>query len=293
MIRKYLEKWRVPGFCNPKPVVAVVRLSGIIADRSGLGRSGLSSTGLVTVLESAFDMPHLKAVALAINSPGGSPVQSSLIGKRIRALAEEKEIPVFAFAEDVAASGGYWLACAADEIFVNDNSILGSIGVISAGFGFTDAIEKLGIERRLHTQGTKKSLLDPFKPERQEDVARLEDVQRQIHDNFKDLVRTRRGQRLSLDEEELFSGDFWLGKRAVEIGLADGIGDMRTTLRERYGKKVRMRTIGRRPGWLRRRFGFGGGVENSAPILPFEGGGLLDNVIAAVEARAWWSRFGL
>lgn len=228
-----------------------------------------------------------------INSPGGSPAQSALIQRRIRDLALEKEVPVMAFVEDVAASGGYWLACAADEIFVNDNSILGSIGVISASFGFTDAIEKLGIERRLHTQGGKKSLLDPFKPERPEDVARLEDVQRQIHDNFKDLVRTRRGQRLSLNEEELFSGDFWLGKRAVEIGLADGIGDMRATLRERYGEKVRMRIVGRRPGWLRRRFGFGGGVENNMPFLPEGGGGLIDSLVSAVEARAWWSRFGL
>ncbi len=153
MIRKYLEKWRVPGFRNPKPVVAVVRLSGIIADRSGLGRSGLSASSLVAVLESAFEMPNLKAVALSINSPGGSPVQSSLIGKRIRALAEEHKIPVIAFAEDVAASGGYWLACAADEIYADESSVIGSIGVISAGFGFQNAIKKLGVERRVHTAG--------------------------------------------------------------------------------------------------------------------------------------------
>ncbi len=279
-------------FRRPPPVVGIIRLSGVIG-QGGLLRSGLNLETIAPSLERAFRLPGLEAIALSINSPGGSPAQSALIQHRIRDLAKEKEVPVMAFVEDVAASGGYWLACAADEIFVNDNSILGSIGVISAGFGFTDAIEKLGIERRLHTQGGKKSLLDPFKPERPEDVARLEDVQRQIHGNFKELVRTRRGQRLSLDEEELFSGDFWLGKRAVEIGLADGIGDMRSILRERYGKKVRMRTIGRRPGWLRRRFGFGGGAENSAPFLPEGGGGLLDNLVSAVEARAWWNRFGL
>ena len=279
-------------FRRPPPVVGIIRLSGVIG-QGGMLRSGLNLQTVAPSIERAFRLPGLEAIALLINSPGGSPAQSALIQRRIRDLAMEREVPIMAFVEDVAASGGYWLACAADEIFVNDNSILGSIGVISAGFGFTDAIEKLGIERRLHTMGSKKSLLDPFKPERSEDVARLEDVQRQIHDNFKDLVRTRRGQRLNLDEEELFSGDFWLGKRAVEIGLADGIGDLRAVLRERYGKNVRMRTVGRRPGWRRRRFGFAGSAENSAPILPFEGGGLIDGVLSAVEARAWWSRFGL
>ena len=277
-------------FRRPPPVVAVIRLTGVIG-QGGLLRGGLNLETLAPSIERAFRLPGLEAIALAINSPGGSPAQSALIQGRIRDLSIEREVPVMAFVEDVAASGGYWLACAADEIFVNDNSILGSIGVISAGFGFAGAIEKLGIERRLYTMGAKKSLLDPFKPERPEDVARLENVQRQIHDNFKDLVRNRRGQRLSLDEEELFSGDFWLGKRAVEIGLADGIGDIRAILRERYGKKVRIRTIGRRPGWLRRRFGIGAGM--GAPFLPQHDGGLIDGLLASVEARAWWSRFGL
>ncbi|HIM47067.1 MAG TPA: S49 family peptidase [Alphaproteobacteria bacterium] len=279
-------------FRRPPPVVGVIRLTGVIG-QGGLLRGGLNLETLAPSLERAFRLPGLEAIALCINSPGGSPAQSALIQRRIRDLAIEREVPVMAFVEDVAASGGYWLACAADEIFINDNSILGSIGVISAGFGFTDAIEKLGIERRLHTQGGKKSLLDPFKPERPEDVARLENVQRQIHDNFKELVRSRRGQRLSLAEEELFSGDFWLGTRAVDIGLADGIGDIRGILRERYGKKVRIRTIGRRPGWLRRRFGFGMGGAFGAPFGPEEGSSLIENLLASVEARAWWSRFGL
>ena len=279
-------------FRRPPPVVGVIRLTGVIG-QGGLLRGGLNLETLAPSLERAFRLPGLEAIALCINSPGGSPAQSALIQRRIRDLAIEREVPVMAFVEDVAASGGYWLACAADEIFINDNSILGSIGVISAGFGFTDAIEKLGIERRLHTQGGKKSLLDPFKPERPEDVARLENVQRQIHDNFKELVRSRRGQRLSLAEEELFSGDFWLGTRAVDIGLADGIGDIRGILRERYGKTVRIRTIGRRPGWLRRRCGCGMGSAFGAPFGPEEGSGLIDNLLASVEARAWWSRFGL
>jgi len=279
-------------FRRPPPVVAVIRLTGVIG-QGGFLRGGLNLESLAPSLERAFRLPGLQAIALSINSPGGSPAQSALIQRRIRDLAIERDVPVMAFVEDVAASGGYWLACAADEIFINDNSILGSIGVISAGFGFTDALEKLGIERRLHTMGSKKSLLDPFKPERPEDVARLVNVQHQIHKNFKDLVRSRRGQRLSLDEEELFSGDFWLGARAVEIGLADGIGDIRGVLRERYGKKVRIRTVGRRPSWLRRRFGFVATGAMGAPLLPNDGDGLVDNILASIEARAWWSRFGL
>ena len=279
-------------FRRPPPVVGVIRLTGVIG-QGGLLRGGLNLESVAPALERAFRLPGLEAIALSINSPGGSPAQSALIQQRIRDLATEREVPVMAFVEDVAASGGYWLACAADEIFVNGNSILGSIGVISAGFGFTDAIEKLGIERRLHTQGGKKSLLDPFKPERPEDVARLENVQRQIHENFKELVRSRRGQRLSLDEEELFSGDFWLGTRAVDIGIAAGIGDFCRVLRERYGKEVRIRTIGRRPSWLRRRFGFASAGALGAPLLPEDGGGLIEGLLASVEARAWWSRFGL
>jgi len=284
------------AFRRPPPVVGVIRLTGVIGQASLL-RGGLQLDGLAPTIERAFRLTGLEAIALAINSPGGSPVQSALIQQRIRDLAMEREVPVMAFVEDVAASGGYWLACSADEIFVNENSILGSIGVISAGFGFANAIEKLGIERRVHTQGKKKTLLDPFKPEDPEDVARLENLQRQIHGNFKELVRSRRGQRLNLEEEELFSGDFWLGSRAVEIGLADGIGELRAVLRERYGKKVLIRTITRRPGWLRRRFGFGiAGLLNAGLIgtpTEREDGGFIDDVLSAIETRAWWGRFGL
>lgn len=282
-------------FQRPPPVVGVIRLNGVIG-QINLLRGGLQIESLAPFIERAFRLPGLKAIALSINSPGGSPTQSALIQQRIRDLATECDVPVMAFVEDVAASGGYWLACSADEIFVNENSVIGSIGVVSAGFGFSDAIKKLGIERRVHAQGDKKSLLDPFKPERPEDLARLKHLQRQIHANFKELVRSRRGQRLNLEEEELFSGDFWLGGRAVEIGLADGIGDLRGVLRERYGEKVRIRTVARRSGWLRRRFGLSAacmGADIVGSTSDQAVAGFFDGVLSAIEARALWSRFGL
>jgi serine protease SohB len=274
-------------FRSPPPVVSVVRLSGIIGPAAPL-RPGMSLAGLAETLERAFGMGGLKAVALAINSPGGSAAQSSLIMSRIRTLAEERQVPVLAFIEDVGASGGYWLALAADEIWVNPNSIVGSVGVIYAGFGFNEALRKLGIERRLHTAGERKSLMDPFLPERPEDVGRLGAVQREIHDNFKETVRNRRGRRLRAGEGELFSGEFWVGRRAVELGLADGIGDLRGVMRDRFGKRVRLRVVGRRESWLRRRLG--------VPVAGGEsalGHGLADGLIGALEARAWWGRYGL
>lgn len=292
MIRKYLEKWQVPGFRNPKPVVAVVRLSGIIADRSGLGRSGLSASSLITVLESAFEMPHLKAVALSINSPGGSPVQSSLIGKRIRALAEEHKIPVIAFAEDVAASGGYWLACAADEIYADESSIIGSIGVISAGFGFQNAIKKLGVERRVHTAGEMKSTLDPFLREKPEDVERLLELQQDVFASFTDMVRERRKGKLKVPEEELFTGAFWTGRRALELGLIDGLGELTEIMQERYGDKVQFRPVEPRQGWLKQKMGLG----SSAQRWSSSGGNvssIIDDVLVAIEDRGLWNKFGL
>jgi signal peptide peptidase SppA len=198
------------------PVVAVVRLAGVIGSL-GPWRGGLSLAGLAGTLERAFALGGIKAVALAINSPGGSPVQSSLIAARIRALASEKKLPVFAFAEDVAASGGYWLATAGDEIYADESSIVGSIGVISAGFGFPELLQRLGVERRVHTAGVRKSMLDPFRPESPEDVARLEALQGEIHDSFKAHVRERRGARLKADDDTLFSGEFWSGKRALPL----------------------------------------------------------------------------
>lgn len=272
----------VPARARP-PVVAVIRLSGVIGAIGPL-RSGLTLSGLASQLERAFKIPRLKAVALAINSPGGSPVQSALIGQRIRDLAEEHDVPVIAFTEDVAASGGYWLACAADEIYANENSIVGSIGVISAGFGFSELIQRFGIERRIHTAGEKKSLLDPFELEDSKDVERLKSLQKEIHQSFKDQVRTRRGERLKGSDKLLFSGEFWTGRRALELGLIDGLGELRQVLRQRYGDKLRLKRVdGSRP-WWRHRLAFGG----QAPVAQDWAVGLL----AAVEERALWSRYG-
>ncbi len=292
MIRKYLEKWRVPGFRNPKPVVAVVRLSGVISDRSGISRSGLSAAGLVTVLETAFKMPNLKAVALAINSPGGSPVQSSLIGKRIRALAEEHEVPVIAFAEDVAASGGFWLACAADEIYADDSSVIGSIGVISAGFGFQNAIKKLGVERRVYTAGEMKSTLDPFLREKPDDIERLAELQHDVFNAFKEMVRERRKDKLNASEDELFTGAFWTGRRALEMGLIDGLGELTSVMQERYGDKVRFHPVEQRQNWLKQKLGFGM-TNRNWPAPKGAMSSIVDEVLVAIEERGLWNKFGL
>jgi signal peptide peptidase SppA len=292
MIKKYLEKWRIPGFRNPKPVVAIVRLSGVIADRSGVGRSGISAVNLVSVLESAFNLPHLKAVALSINSPGGSPVQSSLIGKRIRALAKEKEIPVIAFAEDVAASGGYWLACAADEIYADESSVIGSIGVISAGFGFQDAIKKLGVERRVHASGEMKSTLDPFLQEKPEDVDRLMELQQDIYKAFTNMVLERRKGKLKASEKELFTGAFWTGRRALDLGLVDGLGELTEIMQERYGDDVKFCPIEQRQSWFKQKLGIGANVktwaQSQATIPTF-----VEEVFIAIEERSLRNKFGL
>jgi signal peptide peptidase SppA len=263
------------------PVVPVVRLSGVIASSGLLGNRSLSIETVAPLLKRAFDMRGAKAVALAINSPGGSPVQSALIGQRIRLLADEKKLKVIAFVEDVAASGGYWLACAADEIIVDPHSIVGSIGVISAGFGFQDLIGRIGVERRLHTSGERKSMLDPFGPQKPEDVERLARLQAEIHDGFKDWVRQRRAGKLNGDEQSLFSGEFWTGRRGAELGLVDGLGELRATLQARYGTKVRLPVIGPRRRLLSR-FGLGLSVDGIGP-----------GTLAALEERLHWQRFGL
>lgn len=264
------------------PTVPVIRLSGVIASSGGLlsGRS-LSIDSVAPLLKRAFEMRGAKAVALAINSPGGSPVQSALIAQRIRLHAAEKNLPVIAFVEDVAASGGYWLACAADEIIVDPSSIVGSIGVISAGFGFQELIARHGVERRVHTSGERKAMLDPFRPENPEDVERLKRLQAEIHEGFKDWVRERRGRLLKADEAALFNGEFWTGKRGLELGLADSLGELRATLQARYGAKVRLPVIGPRRRLLSR-FGLAAGLDEIGPAT-----------IAAVEERLHRQRFGL
>jgi serine protease SohB len=275
----------LPPFLRPDiPVVPVVRLSGTIGMATPL-KPGLMLSTVSRTLERAFSVSGARAVALAINSPGGSPSQSHLIFRRIRALAEEKSLPVYAFVEDVGASGGYMLACAADEIVCDPYSIVGSIGVVGGTFGFVDLMHKLGIERRVYTAGERKVMLDPFQPEKPEDVARIKAVQADMHENFIALVKARRGARLAGDDATLFSGEFWTANRAIELGLADRIGDLRSAMRERYGEKVRLRLIeGDRSLLGRRLSGVGGALS---------GAGLADDLISAAEARALWSRYGL
>ncbi len=287
--RKYFQ-W-LPFVKEGAPVVGVLRLSGVIGGVSPLSRSGLSLAQLADNIETLFKLPRLKAVALIVNSPGGSPVQSALIAARIREMAEEKELPVIAFCEDAAASGGYWLACSADEIYADESSIIGSIGVIAAGFGFPQLIKRLGIERRVHTSGDKKSILDPFEVERDEDVRLLKDLQKDIHDSFNAFVLARRGDKLKAEPEALFTGEFWTGKRALELGLIDGIGHLRPEMRRRYGKEVNLRLIEPERGWRRlMRFGSRGPVLDG-PAL--DGGAMADALMASLEERSYWSRFGL
>ncbi|PRY93589.1 serine protease SohB [Hasllibacter halocynthiae] len=263
-------------FAAPKPIVAVVRLSGAIAQGT---RGTLNDAGIGPVLERAFAKGKPKAVALQINSPGGSPVQSSLIGARIRRLSEKHGVPVHAFVEDVAASGGYWLACAADDIWTDASSITGSIGVISAGFGLEGLIGRYGIERRVHTAGESKSKLDPFRPEDPQDVARLRELLEQIHQSFIAHVKARRGARLS-DDPRLFTGEIWVGETAHAVGLTDGVAHLEPKMRALYGKDIRFRRYGQRRPFLRR---FGAGLADGAA-------GRLDAMLAE---RAMLARFGL
>ena len=277
----------MPLFSNA-PVVTVVRLAGIIGQIGPL-RRGLSLRGVAGQLERAFQPKRLRAVALQVSSPGGSPVQAALIFRRIRQLARKKDVPVLVFIEEVAASGGYWLACAGDEIYADENSIVGSIGVISASFGFTEAMKKLGIERRVHTAGENKAALDPFLPEDPHDVTRLKAIQAEVHESFKSLVRSRRGKKLRAGEEALFNGDFWTGRKAHELGLVDGLGDMRAVIQDRFGQDVRLMPMGERVGWLRRRLG----VRTSGEAPEMLGANFAAGLIATLEERSFWSRFGL
>ena len=290
---------RVRGFLAPvlpsrfRPslaVVPVVRLSGIIGFTTPL-RPGLTLASVARSLERAFAWPKAKAVALAINSPGGSAVQSHLIFRRIRQLAEENARPVIAFVEDVAASGGYMIACAGDEIFCDPSSILGSIGVVGGSFGLTELIKKIGVERRLYTAGEHKAMLDPFLPEDPDDVARLKSIQREIHTLFIALVKQSRGARLKGADGVLFTGEYWAGETSVSLGLADGIGDLRSTLRARYGEKVLTPVIAPASGMLSGLFGRRS--AGAGTVTALDGiAGLPEEVISALESRAIWARFG-
>jgi signal peptide peptidase SppA len=286
-LRDLLRYLPIERFRNPPPVVAVLRFNGVIGMR---GRRGLSLASKAASIERAFGLRGVAAVALSINSPGGSPVQSALIYRRIRQLADEKNIPVVAFAEDVAASGGYWLALAGDEIYAEEASVLGSIGVVSAGFGFSELLRRVGVNRRLYTAGERKALLDPFLAEDPQGVERLVAIQRDIHGSFKDLVRARRGAKLQGEESVLFNGDIFTGRSALLHGLIDGIGELRGIMRARFGDKVQLRLIESE----RRRFSLNlpfmprGSAELSG--LPGE---IAADLIATVEERLHWGRFGL
>jgi signal peptide peptidase SppA len=269
-------------------VIPIVRLAGMIGGGATGGlRSTLSLASVEGVLRRAFGVAKAPAVALIINSPGGSAVQSHLIYKRIRALAEEKHKRVIVAVEDVAASGGYMIAAAADEIIVDGSSIVGSIGVVSAGFGFPKLLERIGVERRVHTAGTSKAMLDPFRPEREEDVKRLLALQADVHADFIALVKQRRPA--LIDDPDLFTGAFWSGSRAVELGLADRVGDLREVLRERYGDKLRVIPMAVGKSMLRRRLGLTHGQPPAAGMIS----AVVEGAIDAVEERLLWSRFGL
>ncbi len=256
-------------FLKRPPAVAVIRLSGVI----GGGRTALNDAGLAPVIEKAFKMKPV-AVALVVNSPGGSPVQSSLIAARIRRLAEDKGIKVHCFVEDVAASGGYWLACAADDIWVDASSIVGSIGVISASFGFPDLLARQGVERRVVAAGRSKSFADPFLPRKPEDIDRIRALQTPIHEAFIAHVKARRGARLA--DADLFNADIWVGQSAVDLGLVDGVAHLVPRLRSVYGDKVRLVPLGQKRSFLSR-FGLN----------------LASDAMASVEDRALWARYGL
>ena len=286
-----IEKWMnwIPErLRRRRSVVPVVRLSGVIGAVTPL-RPGMSLAGIARTLERAFAVKNAKAVALVINSPGGSPVQSRQIYLRIRQLAEEKKLPVLVFVEDVAASGGYMIACAGDEIFCDPSSILGSIGVVGGSFGFQELIKKIGIERRLYTAGAHKAMLDPFLPENPEDVARLKALQREIHTIFIALVKASRGARLKGADELLFTGEYWAGDTSVSLGLADAIGDLRSTLRARYGEKVQMPLIAPASGMLSGLLG----RRSTGALSAWEGvSSLPEEAISALESRAIWAKFG-
>lgn len=275
LLPKFLRRSRV--------VIPVVRLHGAIV----ASKNGLSLANLSTALEKAFAKKTVKAVALSINSPGGSPVQSALIHDRIRQLAVKNDIPVLVFCEDVAASGGYWLATAGDEIYANPMSVVGSIGVIAAGFGFVGTIDKLGIERRVYTAGKNKSILDPFRPEVKDDIERLKQLQGDIHSVFIEQVRSRRGDKLKDDNGDMFTGAFWTGTRALEMGLVDGLGNMHDILQKKFGPEVELKLY-ERSGGLLAKLGLPRG-QLAANVTD----GLSADVIETLETRALWQRYGL
>ena len=267
-------------FFNSKPIVAHIRLSGVIGN-VGRFQQGLSYTSHCDIIKKAFSIKKAKAVAISINSPGGSPVQSHLLYSLIKKLADENKIKVITFAEDVAASGGYMLACAGDEIYANASSIVGSIGVIYSGFGFQDLIKKAGVERRVHTAGKSKSILDPFVEEKPEDIKKLKAIQEDLHKEFINLVKNSRKEKLkSSDDDILFSGEFWAGSKAKEFGLIDGVGNVFQVLEDKFGKDVKVKNFEKQEGWLKKKLS--SSMADAA-----------SSVLTELETRSFWNRFGL
>ncbi|MEJ6781178.1 S49 family peptidase [Aminobacter sp. Piv2-1] len=286
LIRRLLPKSMRPG----EVTIPVIRLQGAIMSGGGQFRPTLSLATTAGLIEKAFSFPAAPVVAISVNSPGGSPVQARLIYKRIRDLAAEKNKKVLVFVEDLAASGGYMIAVAGDEIIADPSSIVGSIGVVSSSFGFPELLKKIGVERRVYTAGKNKATLDPFQPEKKEDVDRLKKLQVEVHETFIELVKERRGAKLK-DDPDLFTGLFWSGKRSLELGLVDGLGDMRTVLKDRYGPKTELRLITPPRGLFGRRLGMFG---SSSPVLtPDIAASIASGLVDAAEERALWGRFGL
>lgn len=288
-LRRLLDRLIPKSLRSDAVTIPVVRLHGTIMSGGGQFRPTLSLANTAGLLEKAFSYRDAPAVAISVNSPGGSPVQSRLIFRRIRDLAAEKNKTVLMFVEDVAASGGYMIAVAGDEIIADPSSIVGSIGVVSASFGFPELLKKLGVERRVHTAGRNKAVLDPFQPEKEEDVERLKALQLEVHETFIDLVKERRAGRLK-DDPDLFTGLFWTGKKGLELGLVDALGDMRSVLKARYGAKTRLRLITAPRGLFGRRLGVFGSTAGGAHEI---GAGLAGGLVDAAEERALWGRFGL
>ena len=263
------------------PVIALIKLSGIISPEGRLGsKNNLNLNDLSDSLAKAFKFKNVKAVALLINSPGGSPVQSSLISNRIRELSLEQEIPVYSFVEDVAASGGYWLSCAADKIFAMESSIVGSIGVISSGFGAVEAIKKLGIERRVYTQGKNKGMLDPFLPEKKEDIDQIINIQKDLHQQFINWIKKRRGKRIKAPDDVIFNAGIWSGRKAKELGLVDDIGDFYSVMKKKFGKEVKFKDFSKKQSWFKQKF-----FSNNKGI------DMVDVFINRIEEKLTWSKY--
>ena len=289
-MKRFLRRLLSRSIRSDAVTIPVVRLAGAVMASGSQFRQNLSLASTAGLLEKAFAFKEAPVVAIVVNCPGGSPVQSRLIFRRIRDLAAEKDKKVLVFVEDLAASGGYMIAVAGDEIIADPSSIVGSIGVVSSGFGFTELLHKIGVERRVHTAGQNKAILDPFRPEKPEDIEKLKALQIEVHETFIDLVKERRGGKLA-DDPELFTGQFWTGKRGLDLGLVDALGDLRSTIKQRFGKDAKLKLITASRGLFGRGLGFFGSSLPASAVEIAQAGaaGLLD----AAEERALWGRYGL